>query len=561
MSDQTPPTRPVGGPSEPGPPERFADDGHRYRLDSRIATGGMGEVWRATDTALGREVAVKLLKAEYADDAMFRHRFEVEARHAAALHHPGVAGVFDFGEGAARGDADGSGVPHPFLVMELVEGEPLSALLREGQDNRLDLDRDVVRDLLAQAGEAIGAAHAAGIVHRDIKPANLMVTPQRRVKITDFGIARAADGVGITQTGAVMGTPQYLSPEQARGEVATSRSDVYSLGVVAFECLAGRRPFEADSPVATALAHLRDPIPDLPDDVPADLAAVVRRALAKDPEERFADGAAFAVALRDPATAVMNAPGVPPVVPGAAEGDDATRMMPATPAAPMAAVPPVAAASLEEPVTPPGSHRVTEPGRRSPWPAVLITLLVVAAVVIVLLLVTGGDDDGDPTDEPTTSPTRSRTTDQTPTEQTSEPETETVEVDEGDYVGRPVDEVASELEGLGLQVSRDEIDNPGGEQEGLVDGVNPSGTLAVGDGVTVSFWGPEPETQEPEPEPSEPSETPTSETPTPTDVPTTPSTSATQPSPTGSASPRAAAAASPSARPSPGATTTPGATG
>ena len=153
-------------------------------------------------------------------------------------------------------------------------------------------------------------------MHRDIKPANLMVTPQRRVKITDFGIARAADGIGLTQTGAVMGTPQYLSPEQARGEVATSRSDVYSLGVVAFECLAGRRPFEADSPVATALAHLRDPIPDLPDDVPADLAAVVRRALAKDPAERFEDGAAFAVALRDPATAVMNAPVAPPADPG-----------------------------------------------------------------------------------------------------------------------------------------------------------------------------------------------------------------------------------------------------
>ena len=128
------------------------------------------------------------------------------------------------------------------------------------------------------------------------------------MKITDFGIARAADGIGITQTGAVMGTPQYLSPEQARGELATSRSDVYSLGVVAFECLAGRRPFEADSPVATALAHLREPMPDLPDDVPSDLAAVVRRALAKDPAERYEDGAAFAAALRDPATAVMNAP-------------------------------------------------------------------------------------------------------------------------------------------------------------------------------------------------------------------------------------------------------------
>ncbi|MDQ4054629.1 MAG: serine/threonine protein kinase, partial [Actinomycetota bacterium] len=236
--------------------EHFVDDGNRYRLDSRIATGGMGEVWRATDTALNREVAVKVLKTEYADDPAFRERFAIEARHAAALHHRGVAGVFDFGEAHHAGVADGSGMPRPFLVMELVEGEPLSVLLRQGVESDRTLDRDAVRDLLAQAGDAIGAAHEAGIVHRDVKPANLMVTPDGQLKVTDFGIARAADGAGITQTGAVMGTPQYLSPEQAQGLPATPRSDVYSLGVVAFECLAGRRPFDADSPVATALAHI-----------------------------------------------------------------------------------------------------------------------------------------------------------------------------------------------------------------------------------------------------------------------------------------------------------------
>ena len=156
--------------------------------------------------------------------------------------------------------------------MELVDGQPLSALLRGGRP----LDPDVVRDLMAQAADAIGAAHRAGIVHRDVKPANLLVTPERQIKITDFGIARASDGLGLTGTGQVMGTPQYLSPEQARGGTATPASDVYSLGVVAFECLAGHRPFDADSPVATALSHLNDPVPDLPPDVPADLAAVVR---------------------------------------------------------------------------------------------------------------------------------------------------------------------------------------------------------------------------------------------------------------------------------------------
>jgi eukaryotic-like serine/threonine-protein kinase len=275
---------------------RFVDAAERYALESRIATGGMGEVWRANDTVLGRRVAVKLLKAEYADDATFRSRFETEARHAASLHHPNVAAVYDFGEAQGGDLPAGSDVARPYLVMELVDGRPLSALLEPGQA----LDPDATRDLLAQAADALAAAHAAGIVHRDVKPANLLVTPDRTVKITDFGIARAAEGMSLTETGQVMGTPQYLSPEQARGETATPASDVYSLGVVAFECLAGHRPFIAETPVATALAHLRDPVPDLPDDVPADLAAVVHRAMAKSPEDRFADAAELAAALRNP---------------------------------------------------------------------------------------------------------------------------------------------------------------------------------------------------------------------------------------------------------------------
>src|SRR4051794_5681682 len=272
----------------------------------------MGEVWRATDTSLGREVAVKVLKSEYADDPLFRSRFETEARHAASLHHPGVASVYDVGESALLGAADGSAVPRPFLVMELVDGQPLSALLRGGRA----LDHEAVRDLMAQTADALGAAHRAGIVHRDVKPANLLVTPDRRVKITDFGIARASDGLGLTGTGQVMGTPQYLSPEQARGDTATPASDVYALGVVAYECLAGHRPFDADSPVATALAHLNDPVPDLPASVPADLATVVRRAMAKEPGQRYTDGDAFAAALRHPggeaATAFVPPAAMPP---------------------------------------------------------------------------------------------------------------------------------------------------------------------------------------------------------------------------------------------------------
>jgi serine/threonine protein kinase len=381
----------------------FADEARRYRLDSRIATGGMGEVWRATDTVLGRTVAVKLLKTEYADNASFRSRFETEARHAASLHHPGVAAVYDFGEAST---ADGSGVHRPFLVMELVDGQPLSALLLPGQP----LDPDVTRDLLAQAGDALGAAHAAGIVHRDVKPANLLVTPDRRVKITDFGIARAAEGIALTETGQVMGTPQYLSPEQAEGKTATPASDVYSLGVVAFECLAGRRPFVAETAIATALMHLREPVPELPSDVPADLAAVVRRSLAKSPAERFPDANAFAAALRDPATAATAL--VPPTT-GATQvlGGAAAAGLAGAGAAAAAAAP--APAPATGPVAPigPDTGVVTGPGgdagsgagkdgdrgrRLLPW---LLLAGVVAAAVVVFALMAGDADD--PTDEPT----------------------------------------------------------------------------------------------------------------------------------------------------------------
>ena len=166
----------------------YADAAERYRLDARIATGGMGEVWCATDTVLDRVVAVKLLKQEHADDAVFRSRFEVEARHAAALRHPGVAQVFDFGAGDGAGDGEHA----PFLVMEYVDGQPLSALLRSGEP----MDPAAATALLAAVGDAIGAAHAQGIVHRDLKPANIKVRTDGTVKILDFGIAKLVDPIG-----------------------------------------------------------------------------------------------------------------------------------------------------------------------------------------------------------------------------------------------------------------------------------------------------------------------------------------------------------------------------
>jgi serine/threonine-protein kinase len=208
--------------------------------------------------------------------------------------------------------------------MEYVDGRPLSAVLRPGQP----MAPAAAARLVAATGDALGAAHAQGIVHRDVKPANILVTDDRRVKITDFGIARAADAVALTRTGEVLGTPQYISPEQAEGRPATPASDVYALGAVAYECLAGQRPYEADSPVATALAHLRQPVPELPSTVPAPLAAVVRRALAKAPDERYPDGAAFAAAVREGLDAPAADPATTQVLPAGTSWGTRARRVP-----------------------------------------------------------------------------------------------------------------------------------------------------------------------------------------------------------------------------------------
>lgn len=266
----------------------------RYRLVDRIAAGGMGEVWSASDEVLGREVAVKLLKNQYVADDQFRARFRAEAQFSARLSHPGIAQVYDFGE---QDDL-------AFLVMELVRGEPLSAILeRTGR-----LTPEVTLDLMSQAARALQTAHDAGIVHRDIKPGNLMITSDGRVKITDFGIARAQQSNTLTQTGMVMGTAQYVSPEQASGKTVTAASDIYSLGVVAYECLAGAPPFTAEQPIAIALAHVRDTPPELPEDVPQPMADLVMQTLAKDPEMRPVP----ASHLADTALSLLDGPGTTP---------------------------------------------------------------------------------------------------------------------------------------------------------------------------------------------------------------------------------------------------------
>jgi serine/threonine-protein kinase len=248
----------------------------RYALVERIATGGMGEVWRGIDQILGRPVAIKMLSAMHAEDEQFRARFRAEARFASSLSHPGITRVFDYGEHSPLGG--------PYLVMELVDGQPLSEILeRHGR-----LDPNVVLDIVAQAARALDIAHQAGIVHRDIKPGNLLIMADGTTKITDFGIAKAnsLQAMNLTATGIVMGTALYVSPEQATGSPLDGSSDVYSLGVVAYECLTGEPPFMADQPLAIAIMHKHDPVRPLPADVPRPVADLVYAMLAKTPDGR-----------------------------------------------------------------------------------------------------------------------------------------------------------------------------------------------------------------------------------------------------------------------------------
>jgi serine/threonine-protein kinase len=288
--------------------------GGRYRLDDRIAGGGMGDVWRGTDEVLGRTVAVKILLPELLEEPGFAERFRGEARTMATINHPGVVDIYDYGsEGQTA-----------FLVMEYVEGDALSRTL--SRVGRLTPGRTMA--LVAQAADALQAAHEKGIVHRDVKPGNLLVRPNGTLVLTDFGIARSAMVGQLTMVGSVLGTAAYISPEQAEGATASPLSDVYALGVVTYQCLAGHRPFDGDSSVGIAMRHVRDAPPPLPNDIPPVVRQVVERAMAKNPSDRYPSAAAMAHAARQAATATgtggagMPAAPVPPtgtqVLPNAA---------------------------------------------------------------------------------------------------------------------------------------------------------------------------------------------------------------------------------------------------
>jgi serine/threonine-protein kinase len=265
--------------------------GGRYELGEMLGRGGMAEVRKGTDSRLGRVVAVKRLRTDLASDATFQARFRREAQSSASLNHPAIVAVYDTGEETA---SDGSGVAQPYIVMEYVAGRTLRDIIREGRKILPERALEITSGVLS----ALDYSHRAGIIHRDIKPGNVMLTPSGDVKVMDFGIARAISDASstMTQTAAVVGTAQYLSPEQARGETVDSRSDVYSAGCLLYELLTGRPPFVGDSPVAVAYQHVREPAtpPSHHDtELPEAIDAIVMKALAKRVEDRYQSAAAM----------------------------------------------------------------------------------------------------------------------------------------------------------------------------------------------------------------------------------------------------------------------------
>jgi serine/threonine protein kinase len=260
--------------------------GNRYRLDERIATGGMGDVWKGTDVVLGRVIAVKVLRAGMLTDPEFAARFYGEARMMAAFRHPGVVEVYDY---ASAQEDDEEQVA--YLVMAYVEGEPLSVRVKQGPMSVVE-----TMSIVAQAAEALHAAHEAGTVHRDVKPGNLIVRPTGAVVLVDFGVARSAQVTSVTAANAIVGTALYMAPEQvAKGNVSPA-TDIYALGAVAYHCIAGHPPFDGDNALQVALRHLEDEPDPLPDHVPPAVKELIARAMAKQPGDRFQTAAEFAEA-------------------------------------------------------------------------------------------------------------------------------------------------------------------------------------------------------------------------------------------------------------------------
>jgi serine/threonine protein kinase/beta-lactam-binding protein with PASTA domain len=333
--------------------------GGRYEVGELLGRGGMAEVRKGTDVRLGRTVAIKRLRTDLASDATFQARFRREAQSAASLNHPSIVSVYDTGEEMST---DGSNVAQPYIVMEYVAGRTLRDIIREGRKILPERALEITSGVLA----ALDYSHRAGIIHRDIKPGNVMLTPSGDVKVMDFGIARAVSDASstMTQTAAVVGTAQYLSPEQARGENVDSRSDVYSTGCLLYELLTGRPPFVGDSPVAVAYQHVREQAPppsSLDEDLTPEVDSIVMKSLAKNVGDRYPSAAAMKADIdRYLAGKPVQAPAVMPM-PFTPPPDDATQYT-----------------QVQEPDE--------TPERRRRGPIILLLLLLVALIVAALVL-------------------------------------------------------------------------------------------------------------------------------------------------------------------------------
>ncbi|GAA2519503.1 Stk1 family PASTA domain-containing Ser/Thr kinase [Rarobacter incanus] len=372
---------------------------NRYEVGALIGRGGMAEVHIGHDNRLGRTVAIKILRSDLARDPSFQARFRREAQAAAALNHPAIVAVYDTGEDNVVDPATGTVSHVPFIVMEYVEGHTVRDILRDGNAVPIEEAVEITIGVLS----ALDYSHRAGIVHRDIKPANVMLTPTGSVKVMDFGIARAlADSAAtMTQTQAVIGTAQYLSPEQARGEQVDARSDLYSTGCLLFELLTGRPPFTGDSPVSVAYQHVRENAPtpsSIASDVPPVLDRIVAKALAKDREQRYSSAAAFRsdleaamkglpVSANEPveaATQVFAAP-LPAPVPAAAAAPAWQTTPTATITGPTATG---SLASVEEPEDP--EHKSS---KGLMWTLISIGIVALIAIIAILVMVSNKKSD------------------------------------------------------------------------------------------------------------------------------------------------------------------------
>ena len=426
-------------------PEEGQLYGERYRLISRIAIGGMGEVWKAHYPIILRDVAIKILKPEYMGDPGFLERFRTEAKHAARVNHEGIANVYDYGEDSGSA----------FLVMELVPGDSLAKIL----EDRKVLPATEVLDIVAQTARALYSAHQDGLVHRDVKPGNLLITPDGQVKITDFGIARVADQVSLTATGQVMGTVQYLAPEQATGKSATPSTDIYSLGIVAYEALAGKRPFTGDNQMMIAMSQIRDIPPALPEDIDPAVSELIMDCLAKKASMR-------------PATALELAQRAEKLSGKSPVGQFNTRMIETVKPLPQTT-------TIIDTV----ENKVEKQSAVWPWVSVIaVVVLTTVGVLIAILTQPNPTPTPTPTETPTVTPTP------TPTETPTTPSTATVFA--SDVMEQNVDVVETLLVGKGLIVSRVEgTPLPTGDPRiNTVYEATPLGSLPVGTTVIVTYY-------------------------------------------------------------------------